>query len=144
MTRCGATRSTEVGYLVPKLERGRPEMRNDDILYMRTVLERPKNRALTKDHYCPGQNGDQDVIPAGFEWDGSSSGILAPIFPRHNHPIASCRHDYRCGKAKCPEDRKWADEQFEKDVGETSWWVTKKVGYIGVRVGAFFGIGVNY
>ena len=47
-------------------------MKNDDILYMRTILERPQNRVLTKEHYCPGYGGTQDVIPVGFEWNGSS------------------------------------------------------------------------
>jgi hypothetical protein len=41
-------------------------------------------------------------------------------------------------------ERKFADKEFEKDVGSTSYWITKKVGYIGVRVGAFFGIGNNF
>ena len=119
-------------------------IRNDDILYMRTVLPRPLNRVLTMPHYCPGIDGRQDIIPAGFEWDGASSGLLAPVFPRHNHPIASCRHDWRCGNAKNAAERKWADEQFREDVGETSWWITKQVGYLGVRIGAMFGVGVNY
>jgi hypothetical protein len=46
--------------------------------------------------------------------------------------------------AKNPVERKFADKEFEKDVGKTSWWLTKKVGYIGVRIGAFLGIGTNY
>ena len=120
-------------------------IKNDDILYMRTVLESPHNRVLTRDHFCAGRNGEQVVISVGFEWDGSSVPYaLQGIFPRHRHPIASCRHDFRCRKAKSAAERKWADEQFEKDVGETSWWITKKVGYLGVRIGALFGVGVNY
>lgn len=119
-------------------------MRDDDVLYMRTVLERPQNRVLTKEHYCPGYGGTQDVIPVGFEWNGSSSGLLAPIFPQWNHPIASCRHDWRCEHAENAAVRKWADEQFEKDVGETSWWITKKLGYAGVRIGALFGVGSKF
>jgi len=119
-------------------------MKNDDILYMRTILERPQNRVLTKEHYCPGYGGTQDVIPVGFEWNGSSSGLLAPIFPQWNHPIASCRHDWRCEHAENAKVRKWADEQFEKDVGETSWWITKKLGYVGVRIGALFGVGSKF
>lgn len=42
------------------------------------------------------------------------------------------------------EQRKWADEEFRKDVGETSWWITKQIGYLGVRIGAMFGIGSNF
>ena len=119
-------------------------MIDDDVLYMHTVLERPNNRVLTFRHHCPGMLEEQDIIPAGFEWDGASSGLLAPVFPRHNHPIASCRHDWRCSNARNAAERKWADEQFREDVGETSWWVTKQVGYIGVRIGAMFGVGVSY
>lgn len=114
------------------------------ILYMRTIPGKPLNRALTKPLFCETQDGKHGYIPAGFEWDGASSGLFAPIFPRHNHPIASCRHDYRCRNARTPAERKWADEQFEEDVGRTSWWITKKVGYIGVRIGAMFGVGCNY
>jgi hypothetical protein len=29
-------------------------------------------------------------------------------------------------------------------VGATSWWITKQVGYAGVRLGALFGVGVHY
>lgn len=119
-------------------------IKNDDILYMRTIVERPENRVLTRDHYCPGMDGAQDVIPRDFEWDGSSSGLFSPIFPKWRHPIASCRHDWRCRRAVNAEQRKWADEEFRKDVGETSWWITKQIGYLGVRIGAMFGIGSNF
>ena len=120
-------------------------IRDDDTLYMRTVLERPLNRVQTQPHYCPGMNGTQDIVPSDFEWDGSSVPIIFQgVFPRHRHPIASCRHDWRCRNARNASERKWADEQFEKDVGETSWWITKKLGYLGVRVGAMLGIGVHY
>jgi hypothetical protein len=83
------------------------------------------------------------VILAGFRWNGHSSGILSPLWPKWNHPIASCRHDARCEAAKTPEQRKWADIQFRLDVGTTSWGVTKWIGYAGVRVGALLGIGVR-
>ena len=89
--------------------------------------------------------GAVDFVPAGFRWDGSSvPAIFLSIFPKHNHPIASCRHDYRCKIAKNKEERFFADKEFEKDIGTTSWWITKKVGYAGVRIGAFFGIGNNF
>lgn len=120
-------------------------MIDDNVIYMHTALERPVNRVLTFRHHCPGMNGEQDIIPAGFEWDGSSvPTIFQGIFPRHRHPIASCRHDWRCRKARNAKERKWADERFREDVGETSWWITKQIGYIGVRVGAMFGVGVRY
>jgi len=115
------------------------------IIHMRNVPGKPNKRALTLPLSCTKINGEKGAIPAGFEWDGSSSPLLLRgIFPRHRHPIASCRHDYRCGKAKNPEERAWADKEFEKDVGATSWWITKKLGYMGVRIGAWLGIGCHY
>lgn len=115
------------------------------IIFMRNVPGKPQNRALTAPLICKNMDGTIGHIPAGFEWDGSSVPfIFRGLFPRHDHPIASCRHDWRCGYAKNPEERAWADKEFEKDVGTTSWWITKKIGYIGVRIGAFFGVGTNY
>lgn len=114
-------------------------------IYMRSVPGKPDHRALTKALTCDKQDGSFGVVPIGFEWDGSSVPFLFQgIFPRHKHPIASCRHDWRCRNAKNAAERKWADGQFEKDVGTTSWWITKKVGYVGVRIGAFLGIGNNF
>lgn len=118
---------------------------SEDIIYMRTVLERPNNRVLTRPLYCKNFDGTMGIIPVGFEWDGSSvPWVFQGFFPRHRHPIASCRHDWRCRNAKNAAERKFADEQFKLDVGETSWWITAQVGYIGVRTGAFLGIGNNF
>lgn len=118
---------------------------SEDIIYMRTVLERPNNRVLTRPLYCKNFDGTMGIIPVGFEWDGSSvPWVFQGFFPRHRHPIASCRHDWRCKNAKNAAERKFADEQFKLDVGETSWWITAQVGYIGVRAGAFLGIGNNF
>jgi len=115
------------------------------IIYMRNVPGSPKHRALTAPLVCKNRDGTEGEIPSEFIWDGSSVPFLfSSIFPRHEHPIASCRHDWRCRYARSPEERAWADKEFELDVGTTSWWITKKVGYIGVRIGAFLGIGVNY
>ena len=91
----------------------------------------------------PGWDGPGEV-PEGYKWNGHSSGILSPLFPRWNHPIASCRHDWRCSVARTREERKWADREFRKDVGATSWWITAQIGYIGVRIGAFLGIGNEF
>jgi len=117
------------------------------IIHMRNVPEKGDGwRALDTYLPCPmwpGYKGPQSV-PDDFEWNGHSSGLLAPVFPKWNHPIASCRHDFRCEKAQNAEQRAWADKEFEKDVGTTSWWITKKLGYAGVRLGAMFGIGQNY
>ena len=109
------------------------------LIHMRNVPGRPLNRALDKPLQCKNQDGSDGEVPINFEWDGSSvPWIFQQIFPRHNHPIASCRHDWRCHNAKNAAERKWADEQFRDDVGATSWWITKQVGYAGVRIGAFF------
>lgn len=115
------------------------------IIHMRNVPGKPKNRALDKGLPTQDFDGTWTCIPPDFEWDGSSVPLVfRGLFPRHDHPIASCRHDWRCGRAKTPEQRAWADKEFEKDVGTTSWWITKKVGYIGVRIGAMLGIGNNF
>ena len=112
------------------------------IIYMRNVPGEPNHRALTQPLPCLRMDGTMDYVPVDFSWDGSSvPWVFQGFFPRHNHPIASCRHDYRCLNARTKAERKFADKEFEKDVGTTSWWITKKVGYIGVRVGAYLGIG---
>lgn len=115
------------------------------IIYMRTVPGKPLHRVLTQPLYVKNFDGSDGFVPEGFEWDGSSvPWIFQGLFPRHNHPIASCRHDWRCRNAKNAAERKWADEQFREDVGRTSWKITATVGYLGVRVGAMFGVGVHY
>jgi hypothetical protein len=102
-------------------------------------------RALTQPLGYIDQYGQPQEIPIGFIWDGASAPwIFNRIFPRHRHPVATCKHDWRCGHAKNKKDRAFADKEFEKDVGKTSWWITKKLGYFGVRIGAFFGVGSNF
>ncbi len=84
-------------------------------------------------------------IPAGFVWNGASSGVLRYggflAFPKWKHPIATCRHDWRCAHAQTKQQRKFADQAFYRDVGigGTKWEQIK--GYIGVRIGAWLGIG---
>ena len=115
------------------------------IIHMRNIPEKPDWRALDEPLPCMDQTGVMLQIPPNFEWDGSSvPWLFRGIFPRHRHPIASCRHDYRCGKAKTKAERLFADKEFEKDVGKTSWWITKKIGYMGVRIGAWLGFGCHY
>lgn len=115
------------------------------LIHMRNVPGTDDNRALDAPLPVLMPDGTTEEIPTDFEWDGNSVPLLfRGVFPRHNHPIASCRHDYRCKKAKNKRERAFADTHFEKDVGKTSWWITKKVGYIGVRVGAFFGVGSSF
>jgi len=115
------------------------------ILFMRTVPGKPELRALTLSLECKMWDGTTDLIPAGFSWDGNSIPfIFRGLFPRHDHPLASIKHDYRCSKAKNTAQRAWSDLEFQADVGTTGWWITKKIGYIGVRIGAFLGIGSNF
>lgn len=117
------------------------------IIYMRNVPGKGNQhlRALTASLACKAMDGSWEVIPAGFQWDGSSvPWVFQGFFPRHRHPIASCRHDWRCGRAKNAAERKFADDEFKRDVGRTSWWITKQVMHLGVRVGAALGIGSNY
>lgn len=138
------------------------------IVYMRTVPGKPLHRALTGPLPYRKMDGTMGLIPIKFEWDGSSAEVVCEskskvkrflvvlaaeplnffmrsVFPRHRHPIASCRHDWRCQNAKTPEERLFADREFKKDVRRTSWWITAQGGYIGVRAGAMLGVGVyNY
>jgi len=111
------------------------------LIFMKNVPGEPEMRELT--HFLPYKTnaaGETGVIPAGYKWDGSSvPWLFTRIFPRHRHPIASCRHDWRCEQAKTPEERKWADEEFYRDVRKTSWWITAAIGYSGVRIGAKWG-----
>ncbi len=111
------------------------------IIYMRNVPGKPNWRALTAPLRL---NRFGAEVPAGFEWDGSTSGIFRGIFPKWRHPIARCRHAWRCKHARNGAERKEADKCFREDVGATSWWITKQAGYVGVRLGALFGAGVNY
>jgi len=111
----------------------------DGLLYTRTVKGKPDRRQLTKPLPCGNA-----LIPVGFIWNGASSGLLRGIFPKWRNPIASCRHDYRCTYATCEAERAFADKMFKQDVARTSWWITALVGYIGVRIGAMLGMGVNY
>jgi hypothetical protein len=115
------------------------------LIYMRNVPGKPKMRALTRPLPCTMPDGSVDEIPCDFKWDGASTPWgLRWTFPRHNHPVASAKHDYRCGKAKNAAERAWADKEFKADVSTTSWKITAWWGYAGVRVGAYFGVGSNF
>ena len=78
-------------------------------------------------------------IPSGFQWNGASVGLLRHIpflgFPKWKHPIATCRHDFRCQHAKTWMDRRISDNLFWYDValGGTRWEQIK--GYAGVTLG---------
>ena len=89
------------------------------------------------------------AVEVDFTYNGASSGILRHIpllgFPKWKHPIATGRHDKRCAVANLIKEtdpklyqwmRKFADDEFFKDVGigGTRWEQAK--GWLGVRVGA--------
>lgn len=92
--------------------------------------------------------GDGPDVPAPFVYDGGSVwGLLRGLFPKWRHPAAVCGHDYDCKIAKNDRERKIADKRFERKINATRSIRAKleaKIGYIGVRIGAFFGIGSRY
>ena len=114
----------------------------DGQIYMRSVKGQLDWMELTQVLPC----GD-DFIPVEYKWNGASVGPIRSVpiigFPKWRHPIATCRHDYRCQHAQTKEQRKISDELFRDDIalGQTnklkSWWEETK-GFFGVRVGALF------
>ena len=87
----------------------------------------------------------ETVIEHAFVWNGASVGPLRFAFPKWKHPIATCRHDKRCAiagrfKKTHPELyhklRKFADQQFKKDVTVRGNWWEVNAGYAAVRLGA--------
>lgn len=99
-------------------------------------------------------------IPLPFTSDGSSNlRILSPLIPKWRHPVFYFRHDFRCrlirkmqaegmSKKEAEKYRKIADQLGRKDimVGQTSKFVgvlESSIAYVGVRIGAFFGIGMR-
>lgn len=112
------------------------------VIYMRSVPGYPDHRALTQPLSLVMMDGSAEFIPVDFAWDGSSvPWVFQGFFPRHKHPIASARHDYRCHRARTKAERRFADEQFRLDVATTSWPITAAVAYAGVRIGALLGLG---
>lgn len=115
----------------------------DGIIYMKSIKGDLGWRELTKPLLC----GD-GYIPEAFQWNGASSGPFQYgwmfNFPKWKHPIASCRHDFRCAIAKNKKERLEADRLFREDIGigGTKW--EQIIGFLGVRVGAFLGIGNNF
>ena len=114
----------------------------DGHIYMRSVKGKLDWMELTRPLPC----GDA-FIPSGYEWNGASVGPIRHIpivaFPKWRHPIATCRHDYRCQHAQTREQRKISDELFKSviSLGQSnkfkSWWEETK-GFVGVRIGAIF------
>ena len=109
------------------------------IVHMHTDPDDWKARILDKSLPSKNYDGSDGAVPVGFRSDGSSVPWIAKgIISRHAHPIAYFRHDYRCRNAKSWQERLWADREYEKDVGRTSWWITKKLGYAGTTIGSIF------
>lgn len=88
------------------------------------------------------------TVPAGFIFDGASSPRILwwLIPPFKGTKKSACLHDYLCKIAKNKEDRKEADKLFYRGLKETSGFNSIRclLGYLGVRVGAYLGIGVYY
>jgi len=120
-------------------------MHTGTIIYMRNVPGYPDYRALTSPLYCKNMDGSDGFVPIDFVWNGNSTPFgLRWIVPKQDHPIASCRHDYRCENAKSKEERKFADDEYKKDIRTTATWLETQLGYAGVRIGSFLGIGNNF
>lgn len=104
-------------------------------LYENTIVGKPDHRQLSKPLPC-----GNSVVPVGFVWNGASVGALRYAgflaFPKWKHPIATCRHDWRCGLAKTKKERRFADEEFQRDVARTGTRWERIKGYAGVRIGA--------
>jgi len=114
-------------------------------IFMSNVLGDRKLRRLISPLECLMPDGTTEVIPVNFIWDGNSTPwFLLPFFPRHEYPAESCKHDYRCGKARNAAERKWADQRLREEVGASSNKLTKTGVYTIVRIGAYLGRGSNF
>lgn len=105
----------------------------------------PDSRTLLRAFTAHGM-----TIPADFQWDGASSPslpLIRYIIPKFHHNLkASCRHDFACRQAKDKHARKNADKVYFWMLVKTEKMhqLRATIGYIGVRLGAFLGIGVRY
>jgi hypothetical protein len=82
-----------------------------------------------------------------FVFDGASAPRVfwAIIPPFKRTKKASCIHDWLCSIAKNPEDRLRADKLFRVMLKEAKINIVRRtLGYWGVRLGAYIGIGVHY
>lgn len=82
-------------------------------------------------------------VPAGFEYNGASSPntpLIRWAIPKFYMTMeAACIHDYLCGAAKNKKDRKRADKIFKEMLEEKGMGgIRRNIGYMGVRIGAFF------
>ena len=111
-------------------------------LYCKTVKDKPELRELTKPFYYKGVS-----IPIGFQWDGASCPrVFWAIIPPFASTIkASCIHDFLCHTATCRVDRFVADNIFKDMLQEAKLNPARVyLGYAGVRLGAFLGIGNRF
>jgi len=120
-------------------------MHTGTLIFMRNVPGHPDLRALTAPLYCKNFDGSDGFVPFDFVWNGNSTPFgLKWLIPKSDHPIASCRHDWRCGQAKNKEERAFADREYKKDISTTANWIETQLGYAGVRVGHYLGIGNDF
>lgn len=87
------------------------------------------------------------TVPEGFRFDGASTPKLFKwLVPKFEGTLkASCRHDWACRNAKNEEERKEADKIFKRMLKEDgNGFIRQNCGYLGVRIGAWFGAGVYY
>lgn len=87
------------------------------------------------------------TVPKGFRFDGASAPRLfwSIIPPMRETTKASCVHDFLCRSAKNKEERLAADKLFFVMLREAKLSLPRCIiGYLGVRIGAFLGIGVYY
>jgi len=85
------------------------------------------------------------TVPKGFRFDGASAPrfFWSIIPPMRETTKASCVHDYLCKTAASKEDRLIADKLFYKMLREAKLGIVRStIGFIGVRIGAYFGVGV--
>ena len=107
-------------------------------IYCKTISGCPGWRELLKDYKYKSV-----TVPAGFKWNGASTPFFAKmIIPKFELTLeATAVHDYLCTNATSKADRKEADEIFKemlrlKGMGK----FRSRLGYWGVRIGAFFNI----
>jgi hypothetical protein len=46
--------------------------------------------------------------------------------------------------AKNAQERRFADDEYKKDISTTASWLETQLGYAGVRIGSLLGIGNNF
>ncbi|MCK5018997.1 MAG: DUF1353 domain-containing protein [Candidatus Peribacteraceae bacterium] len=108
------------------------------VIHCRTIQGKPKWRKLLEDY-----SYKDTTVPDGYEWNGSSTPWFAKgIIPKFELTLeASCIHDYLCEHAKTKADRKKADGIFKEMLREKGMGKFRsRLGYWGVRIGAFFNI----